>query len=250
MRSKEVAELAGVSVRTLRHYHQVGVLPEPERGSNGYRSYELAHVARLLRIRTLAELGIPLERMPAFLDDPVDSSGDSSSEELLAELAEQLEHRIAHLQSQLRRVAELRTTRARPDLTPVLVEFLEAVGAAEPSGLEQDASILVARLFEADGSPDDLRDLATVLRGVHDDPRYADFVDRFERLAPDAPDGEVREVAENFIAAFGPALTQVLDSTMGGRLRKVRTQDVPAVEVDPRLNDAQAEVLRLFGEAL
>lgn len=246
MRSKEVAELAGVSVRTLRHYHHVGVLPEPERGSNGYRSYELAHVARLLRIRTLAELGIPLERMPALLDDPI----DSSSEELLTELAEQLEQRIAHLQSQLRRVAELRTTRARPDLTPVLVEFLEAVGAAEPSDLEQDASILVARLFEADGSPDDLRDLATVLRGVHEDPRYADFVDRFERLAPDAPDDEVREVAENFIAAFGPALTQVVDSTMGGRLRKLRTQDVPAVEVDPRLNDAQAEVLRLFGEAL
>jgi DNA-binding transcriptional MerR regulator len=246
MRSKEVAELAGVSVRTLRHYHQVGVLPEPERGSNGYRSYELAHVARLLRIRTLAELGIPLERMPALLDDPL----DSSSEELLTELAEQLEQRIAHLQSQLRRVAELRTTRARPDLTPVLVEFLEAVGTAEPSDLEQDASILVARLFEADGSPDDLRDLATVLRGVHEDPRYADFVDRFERLAPDAPDDEVREVAENFIAAFGPALTQVVDSTMGGRLRKLRTQDVPAVEVDPRLNDAQAEVLRLFGEAL
>lgn len=246
MRSKEVAELAGVSVRTLRHYHQVGVLPEPERGSNGYRSYELAHVARLLRIRTLAELGIPLERMPALLDDPVDSSSD----ELLTELAEQLEQRIARLQSQLRRVAELRTTRARPDLTPILVEFLEAVGATELSDLEQDASILVARLFEADGSPDDLRDLATVLRGVHEDPRYADFVDRLERLAPDAPDDEVREIAEDFIAAFGPALTQVVDSSMGGRLRKLRTQDVPAVEVDPRLNDAQAEVLRLFGEAL
>ena len=32
MRSKEVADLAGVSVRTLRHYHQIGALPEPERG--------------------------------------------------------------------------------------------------------------------------------------------------------------------------------------------------------------------------
>lgn len=246
MRSKEVAELAGVSVRTLRHYHQVGVLPEPERGSNGYRSYELAHVARLLRIRTLAELGIPLERMPALLDDPV----DSSSEELLAELAEQLEVRIAHLQGQLRRVTELRTTRARPDLTPVLVEFLEAVGGVEPSELEQDASILVARLFEADGSPDDLRNLATVLRGVHEDPQYADFAARFERLAPDALDDEVREVAASFVSAFGPALTQVVNSTMGGRLRQLRTQDVPAVEVDPRLNDAQAEVLRLIGETI
>lgn len=246
MRSKEVAELAGVSVRTLRHYHQVGVLPEPERSSNGYRSYDLTHVARLLRIRTLAELGIPLERMPALLDAAV----DGSSEELLAEVAEQLEQRIARLQSQLRRVAELRTTRARPDLTPLLVEFLETVGAVEPSDFEQDASILLARLFEAHGSPDDLRDLATMLRGVHEDPRYADFVIRFERLAPDAPDDEVHEVAEVFMSAFGPALTQVIDSTMDGRLRKLGTQDVPSIEVDTRLNDAQAEVLRLFGETL
>lgn len=246
MRSKEVAELAGVSVRTLRHYHQVGVLPEPERGSNGYRSYALAHVARLLRIRTLAELGVPLERMPDVLDDPA----DSSSEELLDELAAQLEQRIAHLKGQQRRVTELRTTRARPDLAPVLVEFLEMVGGVAPSALEQDASILVARLFEADGSPEDLRDLATVLRGVHEDPRYDDFATRFEGLAPDAPSAEVREIAEHFTSSFGPAITQVIDSVMDGRLRRLRAQDVPAVELDPRLNDAQGEVLRLIGEIL
>lgn len=246
MRSKEVAELAGVSVRTLRHYHRVGILPEPERSSNGYRSYELAHVARLLRIRTLAELGIPLDRMPALLDDPV----GNSSEGLLTELTEQFEQRIAQLRSRLRRVAELRTTRARPDLTPLLVGFLEAVGGDEPSALEHDASILVARLFETDGSPDDLRDLAAVLRGVHEDPQYAEFASRFERLAPDAPDEEVRDVARTFMTAFGHTLTQVLDSTMGGRLRQLRTQDVPDVEADPRLNDAQAEVLRLIGESL
>jgi hypothetical protein len=57
-------------------------------------------------------------------------------------------------------------------------------------------------------------------------------------------------VAETFIATFGPALTGMIDSAMGGRLRQLREQDVPAVDVDPRLNDAQAEVLRLVGEVL
>ncbi|WP_224274904.1 MerR family transcriptional regulator [Nocardioides lacusdianchii] len=249
MRSKEVAALAGVSVRTLRHYHQVGILPEPSRGSNGYRSYELSHVARLLRIRTLAELGVPLERMPGLLDSP----RAESDEELLAELADQLSERIAHLEDQLRRVDELRRRRARPDLTPVLAEFLEAVGEVEDSDLadvEHDASILVARLFEAGGAAGELRELAAVLGDVRRDPGYVAVASRFESLPPDASDDEVREVAEGFTAVFGPALTQLIDTSMGGRLRTLRAEDVPAVEADPRLNPAQGAVLKLLGETL
>ena len=50
MRSNDVAKLAGVTVRTLRHYHQLGLLPEPPRQANGYRDYSPADVARVLRI--------------------------------------------------------------------------------------------------------------------------------------------------------------------------------------------------------
>jgi len=246
VRSKEVAELVGVSVRTLRHYHQVGILPEPSRGSNGYRSYELSHVARLLRIRTLAELGVPLEQMPDLLDSP----GTGTNDELLAELSQQLEQRIARLQDQLRRVDELRTTRARPDLTPLLVSFLDDVGGPVPTDLEQDASILLARLFEAGGAPEELRQLATVLRDVQQDPRYVEFDERFASLPADAPAPAVEDLAAFFTAAFGAALARVADTAMGGRLRTLREQDVPAVEGDPRLNPAQAEVLRLIGETL
>jgi DNA-binding transcriptional MerR regulator len=247
MRSKEVAELAGVTVRTLRHYHQVGVLPEPSRGTNGYRSYDLAHVARLLRIRTLAELGVPLERVAAMLEDPADGAGA----ELLDELAAQLEQRIAQLQAQLSRVDDLRASRARPDLTPQLSAFIDAAGGPDQSelaGLEEDASVLMARLFEA--APDDLHQLATVLSDVRRHEHYATFATAFESLPPDASEAEVREVTEGFMTAFGAALTGVVDSSMGGRLRRLRAEDVPAVETDPRLNGAQAEVLRLLGESL
>lgn len=250
MRSKEVAVLAGVSVRTLRHYHQVGVLPEPNRGANGYRTYELSHVARLLRIRTLAELGVPLERMAALLDDPA----DAASSDVLDGLATELEERVVRLQGQLRRITELRTSRARPDLTPVLAEFIAAAGGAlelsDLAGIEEDASVLVARLYEAGGAPEDLHELAAVLGDVRRHKDYDDFVVRFEELPADASEVEVREVAETFIAAFGPAMTHVIDNAMGGRLRQLREQDVPAIDLDPRLNNAQAEVLRLIGDTL
>ena len=53
MKSSEIAKLAGVSVRTLRHYHAIGLLPEPPRGENGYRDYSAGDLARLLRIKRL-----------------------------------------------------------------------------------------------------------------------------------------------------------------------------------------------------
>ena len=48
MRSNEVAKLAGVTVRTLRHYHQLGLLSEPPRRANGYRDYSPADTPSLL----------------------------------------------------------------------------------------------------------------------------------------------------------------------------------------------------------
>lgn len=44
--SKDVARLSGVTVRALRHYHQMGILPEPPRRDNGYREYGAVDVAR------------------------------------------------------------------------------------------------------------------------------------------------------------------------------------------------------------
>lgn len=68
MKSSEIAKLAGVSVRTLRHYHAIGLLPEPPRGENGYRDYSAGDLARLLRIKRLASLGFPLARIGDVLD--------------------------------------------------------------------------------------------------------------------------------------------------------------------------------------
>src|SRR5215210_700372 len=55
----QLASYAGVTIRAVRHYHHVGLMPEPERDSSGYRTYDADAVVRLIRIRTLAEAGVP-----------------------------------------------------------------------------------------------------------------------------------------------------------------------------------------------
>lgn len=66
----ELAERAGISGRTLRHYHQIGLL-EPDRvGSNGYRYYGPDAVSRLQRILLLRETGMPLAGIAGVLDAP------------------------------------------------------------------------------------------------------------------------------------------------------------------------------------
>ncbi|WP_448759622.1 MerR family transcriptional regulator [Actinomyces oricola] len=67
MRVAEIAELTGTTVRTVRYYHSLGLLPVPPvRG--GWRDYELTHVARLSRIRWLVQAGVPLGSIARILD--------------------------------------------------------------------------------------------------------------------------------------------------------------------------------------
>ena len=69
MRVAEIAELTGTTVRTVRYYHSLGLLPVPgERG--GWRDYDLSHVARLSRIRWLVQAGVSLETIARVLDEP------------------------------------------------------------------------------------------------------------------------------------------------------------------------------------
>src|SRR6202044_3001211 len=67
----QLAAYAGVSVRAVRHYHQIGLLPEPERDASGYRRYGARAVVSLIKIRTLASAGVPLSRIGQMLEaDP------------------------------------------------------------------------------------------------------------------------------------------------------------------------------------
>ena len=67
---QKLAELAGVTTRTLRWYHRIGLLTPSRIGENGYRYYGRAEVDRLQQILFYRALGVELARIGAILDDP------------------------------------------------------------------------------------------------------------------------------------------------------------------------------------
>jgi DNA-binding transcriptional MerR regulator len=89
----QLAAYAGVTVKAVRHYHKRGLLEEPPRDSSGYRRYGTEHAVQLVKIRTLAEAGVPLARIKEVLTaDPdrfaaaiaeIDGSLQERAEELL-----------------------------------------------------------------------------------------------------------------------------------------------------------------------
>jgi MerR family transcriptional regulator, thiopeptide resistance regulator len=66
----EVAELTGVTVRTLHHYDELGLLSPSRRSEAGYRLYSYEDLARLREILIWRTLGFPLTEIGALLDDP------------------------------------------------------------------------------------------------------------------------------------------------------------------------------------
>src|SRR5215210_5139542 len=66
----QVAELAGVTVRTLHHYDRIGLLSPSGRTQAGYRQYSPADLDRLHQVLLYRELGFSLEEVATLLDDP------------------------------------------------------------------------------------------------------------------------------------------------------------------------------------
>lgn len=110
MRVKELAELTATTVRTVRYYHQVGLLPVP-RQSGGMRDYGMAHLARLLRIRWLVDSGVALSAVRSMLEDT--AGGPDDREVVCTDLALTLsgiDERLSQLQEQRAQIARLLRT--------------------------------------------------------------------------------------------------------------------------------------------
>ncbi|WP_395571643.1 MerR family transcriptional regulator [Streptomyces sp. BK79] len=139
MRIGELADAVGVTTRTVRHYHHQGLLPEPERLVNGYRTYTLRHVVVLARIRRLTELGLGLAEVRDVLADEAGKD--------LAEVLQELDADLA------RQEAAIRERRAR------LRALLEAEGGLPPEGpVSPELAALFAGMGDVSGSPMAVRD--------------------------------------------------------------------------------------------
>ncbi|GAA3096303.1 DNA-binding transcriptional MerR regulator [Kribbella aluminosa] len=88
----QLAQYVGVSTKTIRVYHEKGLLPEPPRDASGYRRYTAQDLVELIKIRTLAEAGLPLAGIAKL------SAGSAAELQAAAEAAESdLTARIATL---------------------------------------------------------------------------------------------------------------------------------------------------------
>jgi DNA-binding transcriptional MerR regulator len=121
-----VADLSGVTIRTLHHYDEIGLLSPGGRSAAGYRIYEDSDIERLQRILFYRELGFSLEEIATIVDDPrTDAIGHLRRQRgLLTERVERLNTMVRAIDYEM----EARTMNIK--LTPE--ERLEVFGEFRP----------------------------------------------------------------------------------------------------------------------
>lgn len=131
----ELAELTGLTIRTLHHYDEIGLLVPSERTAAGYRLYDDADVRRLYRIVALRRLGLALEDVAGCLDregaDPRDA----------------VRRHLAEVESQLA---------AKQELRRLLVRILDALDQGESSSDRFIDAIEVMTMFDKYYTPEQL----------------------------------------------------------------------------------------------
>ena len=147
------AAFVGITPRAIRHYHQVGLLPERERGSDGRRRYGYAEIIRLLWIRRMADAGIALDDIHDAFDGAAPGGADSEDggdevAGVLARLEDTLAAQEAELRSKRALVQRMRTLGSRLGLLDDLVSG-RLEGAPEGSLREDDLDVLLVteRIF-------------------------------------------------------------------------------------------------------
>lgn len=214
----ELSQLVGVTTRAVRHYHHIGLLPEPDRTANGYRHYQLPDVVRLFRIRRLVELGLNLDEVADTL------AGDDGRElrEILLELDADLVAQERNIRDRRERIASLLEAEGDPSMSPGHAEVSTALAAVlgpDHPGLERERQVL--ELIEP-LTGDHAGQMFDVYAAVLDDTQFAEqmreFGGRFEALADLAPDDPaVAQLAEQAGDVIGPAmLTLMPDDTRDG----------------------------------
>jgi MerR family transcriptional regulator, thiopeptide resistance regulator len=140
IRVGDLASAAGLTVRALHHYEEIGLLNPSARTAAGHRLYDAGSVERLYRITRLRRLGLSLDQIAQALDDPHWG------------LAGALRHHVSTVDTQIAALTALRTgvaavladVDASSDPTADLLELITAMSTVE-SPLRRRISILVYR---------------------------------------------------------------------------------------------------------
>ncbi|MGW6985507.1 MerR family transcriptional regulator [Streptomyces sp. NPDC054932] len=196
MRIGEIAAVVGVTTRAIRHYHHVGLLPEPERRPNGYRAYSLRDAVLLARVRRLTELGLSLDEVRDVLAD------DAGRElaEVLQELDADLARQEAEIHERRRRLAVLLAAgpgEGEP-LSPALAALLAKAPRTDSPAAAKDREHLT--LLDATGAAG--QEMYAALGPLATDPAVLSLYERLDDLADAAVDDpRIGPLAAELVAA-------------------------------------------------
>ena len=194
----QAAAFAGVTVKTVRHYHRHGLLDEPRRDSSGYRRYGSADLLRLVQVRTLAAAGDPLAEVGGLLDADAEQFAAA-----LTDVEQRLTDRIADLVARrdtLRQLAD-GDRLLLPDRALAILNRLTDLGFSPDYVAGQREALVLARAL----SPEFFDIFLTQLEHRLDDPEFIDLTKRgwdARSWEPDDPriDELASALADNLLA--------------------------------------------------
>ncbi|MEU0164348.1 MerR family transcriptional regulator [Streptomyces iakyrus] len=138
----DAAAFAGTTPRAIRHYHAIGLLAEPERGSDDRRRYGYDDMIRLLWIRRMADAGISLDDIHAAFE------GTTGIEQSLARLEESLASRAAAIEAQRAAVNRLREVGSPLGLlSPLVTGRLRDLPPGALRTADLDTLLVTERIF-------------------------------------------------------------------------------------------------------
>ncbi|MEV1043910.1 MerR family transcriptional regulator [Streptomyces sp. NPDC049916] len=235
--TREIAELAGTSLRAVRHYHEVGLLDEPERRSNGYKQYGVSHLLRLLRIKRLTDLGLSLAQVAGLCEAP-DSDADLRD---LRALDEELAATIERMRRTRAEIGVLLRAEEARDLPQRFAELAGATGLPAPDRSFLSVLSTVAGPGAMDAYTELLREQAPPV------------ADEFTHLPGDADETTRRRLAERLVPYVqglwnrNPALSALGAGTPRGQNHATRTLDAAIGDL---YNPAQVDVMRRLHKLL
>ena len=138
----DAAAFAGTTPRAIRHYHAIGLLAEPERGSDDRRRYGYDDMIRLLWIRKMADAGISLDDIRAGFE------GTTGIEQSLARLEETLASKAAAIEAQRTAVHRLRAAGSPLGLlSPLVSGRLHDLPTGALRSTDLDTLLVTERIF-------------------------------------------------------------------------------------------------------
>jgi DNA-binding transcriptional MerR regulator len=195
----QLAAHAGVTVRAVRHYHAIGLLPEPARDASGYRRYDAKAVVDLIKIRTLADAGVPLARVEELMH-----ADDAQFASAVAEIDERLRAEIRERKGHRERIARLAAgdNLALPPEAVAYLDRLRELGVPEliVEG-ERDGWILIAA-----HSPERILPWIALKREQIEDPEVVELYQLFGEVVDWQPDDpRLPEFADRLAASISNA---------------------------------------------